>query len=536
MLAGLRNWVYVHANRRLKEEPVTATRDPFGQADCESELRVLKGDYSRLYFGETPFNEAAIQPETYLIIGRRGSGKTALAQYFSFQKVIKNPVYIDVDEPAVYQQVLSDIAERASESREIGIPRLKKMWEYIIWCVIFRHTQDLSPVIDQACHAECRTGGRVSRFVNDIIERLLSAFGEVEPKRLEVEIEELMAEEHIISAKSEVVSVAVDHPVIIAIDTLEKYEIANEPLMNAMAALIQFAADFNLEYSARGLHLKVFMSGEVFPFLKEEVLQNPLKSVKNPVYLLWRPKDLLRLIGWRFYQHLEASNLLLKDSRGSIDWEDHHQVLRKMWNPYFGTDIQNARGLRERTFSYVLRHTQMRPRQLILLCNAVANLARRNGRFPVFAESDIRSAIKEAERDLAIEIINSFSSVYPHVSTILDALMKMPMKFSGNELDKRARQSASEWPPGTYSPARFRRLVAELGIVGRIRRENTDAGYIDADFEYAIPDRLPVTHRDDCVIHPMFYAKFAVVFDPQSAARVMPFSTEREAREADGEP
>src|SRR4029077_3552163 len=127
----------------------------------------------------------------------------------------------------------------------------------------------------------------------------------------------------------------------------------------------------------------------------------------------------------------------------------------------------------------VLRHTQMRPRQLILLCNAIAKRSKKERRFPSFAEEDIRIAVKDSENDLASEIINSFSSVYPHVSTIVDALMRMPMIFYGNELDKRAGQSASEWPQGTYSPARFRRLVAELGIVGRVRRKHDAAGYVD---------------------------------------------------------
>src|ERR1700751_4908327 len=116
---------------------------PFGQADCESEVKLLR-DYTEIYFDETPFNLPAILPETYLIIGRRGSGKTALSQYLSFQKVIDDPIYIYVDEPAVYQQVLADIAARASESRDIAIPRLAKIWRYLIWCVVFEHTKDQS--------------------------------------------------------------------------------------------------------------------------------------------------------------------------------------------------------------------------------------------------------------------------------------------------------------------------------------------------------------------------------------------------------
>src|SRR6185312_14933951 len=101
----------------MSATPKMSNKAPFGQADCESEMKVLKSNYSDLYFDETPFNAAAVDPGTYLVIGRRGSGKTALAQYFSFQKTLQRPIYIDVDEPAVYQQVLSDIATHASEAR-----------------------------------------------------------------------------------------------------------------------------------------------------------------------------------------------------------------------------------------------------------------------------------------------------------------------------------------------------------------------------------------------------------------------------------
>lgn len=507
-------------------------REPFGQADCESELKILKDEYCKIYFDESPFNEAAIDPTTYLLIGRRGSGKTALSQYFSFQRTLVDPVYIDVDEPLVYQHVLSKMSIAASESREVAIPRLRKLWEYVIWCVIFEETKNSSSDIELACIEDCDRN-RASKLIASIFERVLTFFDGSDESGFDTKITQLFNEERGSAAKEAVLDISNKRPVIVAIDTLEKYDAGNEPLMHAMAALIQCAASFNLSYADRNIHLKVFMSGEVFPYLKEEVIQNPLKSIKSPVYLLWRPKDLLRLISWRFYRNLLQHDLLHRDSRGEINWEDYHEVMERMWRPYFGSELINSRGLREHTFSYVLRHTQMRPRQLILLCNAIAKTSLREKRFPNFSENDIRIGVKEAESDLASEIINSFSSVYPGVSTIVDALMKMPLLFEGKELDRRASQSASEWPPGAYSPARFRRLVAELGIVGRVRRQNDEAGYIDADFEYALQDRLPLTHRDVCVIHPMFYARLNVEFN--TPARVMPFSTEREAREAGGE-
>ncbi len=59
--------------------------NPFGMAACEAEIMQMgPAKYSDLYFDETPFNETAQLDETYLVVGRRGFGKTALAQAFSF--------------------------------------------------------------------------------------------------------------------------------------------------------------------------------------------------------------------------------------------------------------------------------------------------------------------------------------------------------------------------------------------------------------------------------------------------------------------
>ncbi len=503
--------------------------EPFGQADCESEMKELKAEYSELYFDEAPFNEAAIDQHTYLIIGRRGSGKTALSRYFSFNKSLADAIYIDVDEPALYQQFLTQLADRAANSRDLAIYRLQRIWNYAVWRVIFEHTRGLSVEVERA-HTPPPPGRRsVSELINGLFEMFMQLFKDSDGNIDDSDLDALLTDAGMAQAQEAVLALSRTRPIVIAIDTLERYAVSDDGLMNAMAALVQCAAEFNREFAGRGIHLKVFMSGEVFPYLLEVVLQNPLKSVKNPVYLLWRPKDLLRLISWRFHRHLDTKGLLHEKSQGRIDWADHGDVMKRMWLPYFGEEVTNGRGMRERTFSYVLRHTQLRPRQLILACNAIANRARHAKHFPYFSEADIVEAVKQIENELAGEIISSFHSVYNRVHEIVDALINMPMVFNGNELDKRAPQSKSAWPDGAYSPAAFRQLVTELGIVGRVSRHNTESGFIDADFEYSMRDRLRVTHRDQCAIHPMFYRRLNIELTER--ARVMPFSTDRDHRD-----
>jgi hypothetical protein len=195
--------------------------EPFGQADCESEVRSLKADYRELYFDETPFNEAALKSETYLIIGRRGSGKTALSHYFSFKKAFDDPIYIDVDEPALYQKFLSELAAQAGESRELAIYRLQRIWYYVVWTVILEHTRGLSADIERACEPK-RPRRSVSEFINGLLQTLVEVFRDGDGDIGDVDLEGLFTSPMIKQAREAVLALARRRPVVMAIDTLER--------------------------------------------------------------------------------------------------------------------------------------------------------------------------------------------------------------------------------------------------------------------------------------------------------------------------
>lgn len=506
---------------------MTSYADPFGLADCESELEELHDEYRKVYFGHTPFNVAALDPKTYLIVGRRGAGKTALSHYFSFQTQISNPLVIDVDEPKEYQKVLTQIAKRSSYNAELAIPHARDVWTYLIWCLIFENTKDSAPSISAACipceEGILRTHGG---FLNAAIDWLLQQFRGNDLDENERQLGKLIHSDAFEGAATAVLAYSHKRPIFIAIDTLEKYDVTDLGLMNAIAGLVESAATFNTRYSKSGLHIKVFVSGEIYPYLMEVALQNPLKSVKHPVHMLWRAKDLLRLIAWRYHRFLRKNNLLVPASRADINWDDPRDVLAKAWIPYFGETIVNKRGESEHTFAYVLRHTQMRPRQLIELCNAIASRAVDSGNFPRYSREDVVRGIDDGEQKLATEIVNSYSRVHDGVAEIVRALNKMPMTFLGSELDRRAPESAPHWRAGGYSASAFSRLTVELGIVGRIVNQS-DSGHINAEFEYSQRSSMRITHRDNCVIHPMFFGMLDIL-PPEKPLMVMPFIVQTE--------
>jgi hypothetical protein len=482
--------------------------EPFGEADCESELKVMgSSEYSKYYFDHTRFNREALSPKVFLIIGRRGAGKTALSQFFSFQQLMPNVTTIEVDEPAAFQQLMSKIAESAATTREVAIPRLVKIWEFVIWSTIFWQLQDRDSRIKAAVLFADRTD-HVSTFIRQVLKFLVSKFLESNDD-LADELEDFISNERIQRAKKAVLEAVKGNKVIIALDTMENYAVRDESMMRSMGALIQCASRFSRNYARHGIYLKVFIMAEIFPHLKEEVSLNPLKFIHDEIYLQWRPKDLMRLISWRYDRYLKQNNLLIPTT-GKLDWDNHHDVLKEKWEPYWGKKLQTRQGIIEETFPYVLRHTQLRPRQLIVLCNSIAAHAQVGETFPKFEPDSIIEGIQRAEKRLAEEVMNSYSSVYPGAARIAEALSGLPLIFKGNELDKRAPQTASQWPAGEYSSYAFRQFVSELGIVGRVRNVSEKTGIVEADFEYAGESRISLLVNDQCVIHPMFYKKLNI--------------------------
>ena len=486
-------------------EQQTGFRFPFGEESCEHEFKVLQDEYKNFYYGQSRFNAESLDEDVYLIVGRRGSGKTSLTKYFGFQDIIKNAHSIDVDEPNVYSGILQGLAERPMLSADLAVIEVGKIWDYLIWSLIFDEFKDRDAAI-RAASLMVRKG-TASHFLHDLLRGLVSKYVDDSGKVAD-DVSATTMSPIFANAQAKVLEYTRKEPIIIAIDTFERYDRENTAMMVVTAALIQRANEFNITYAHKGIHVKAFVSAEIFPHIKESIITNTTKFIRNPVYLRWKPRDLIRLIMWRFYRYMQERGHQFPGNEP--DWDDFRDILEKLWNPFFGEKIQNLRGGWERSFPYILRHTQMRPRQLVVLCNQIARATERSGKFPHFKDVTISKVIAESEYDLADEVLNSYDLIYPRVADIITALTNAPTVFRGNYLDQVAKRTSSAWPHGTYSTAAFRRVVAELGIVGKVRTSDEASGIIAADFEYAMQDRLTLTSDDDCVIHPMFYSKLQV--------------------------
>lgn len=482
---------------------------PFGERSFELEKELLGSTWPDLFFDHAPFIDESIDPRTYLIVGRRGCGKSSLAEHFKHEKKKKFLQSINVSEAEAYSLQMWNIAENLKGSINFIKQSLVDVWEFAIWQLIFQEIYTLDSRIE-AARVLSNKEESAANFLKLLLEGILNKFVTENSEKLFDIIDHRLTDASFREAQHAVLNYTRKNPIVVTIDSLEQYSLHNDLEMSIAASLIHCASRFNMKYSRQGLHLKVFITDEVFPYLKEKHLLNAAKHVRNPLFLLWRPKDLVRLVCWRFFKHLQTEKLIAI-SEDNINWESFHEVHEKLWVPFFGEKLKNRNGLVERTLPYILRHTQLRPRQLIMLCNAIAERAKDEGTYPIFSDKAIRDAVHHIELELADELINSYNSIYPNIGDIVSALSGLPMEFNGSDLDKIAHRTASQWPPGTYSPVRFRQVVTELGIVGRVRgHKDEKRGILEADFEFAMRDRLFIHEQDKCVIHPMLYGKINI--------------------------
>jgi hypothetical protein len=96
---------------------------PFGERSAEQEKQILGDSYSEYFFRNAPFNRDALLPQTYLIVGRRGAGKSSLAEFFDFQNIYPKSLCIQVNTPSLYAPIIRDISTLLS-GRSVTNPRV----------------------------------------------------------------------------------------------------------------------------------------------------------------------------------------------------------------------------------------------------------------------------------------------------------------------------------------------------------------------------------------------------------------------------
>ena len=492
---------------------------PFGNSFSQDSL----GGGLRFVYTECETFSKAIEPRYRIILGRKGIGKTSLIKRIRLGNEYDVKVICEKDD--LFEWVNATISNDVAERKYIE-PYQEKCIDFY-WISIFR-------VIAQE-HPELKS---VNKFLRDSKlsqGRVLAGIDEWAVANLQSEspITSVSAglinaflkknEPNFEQAKQEAEIFLSDKKVVILIDNLERYLLENPRQQNVLAALLLSAVTFN---ATGNITVKCFIPSEYYTQLKNHSV-NWGKLNQHITTLRWKDRELLTMLCKRLGFYLYWSG---QENRRDLSvFADVNESLT-FWKQYFASRIYNeAFQTEEPIIPYILRHTQLTPRQVIQLCNAIVKDI---SSFPtqVVADDKVRKGVEKWEKELCKEVFSSFQETYPYSEEFCTQYLRnLPMSFRIPLFRSKVYELIDDID-GKYSNykadyALLERMLFDLGIVGMgLPPSNSPASsiyqlYNFAQFEPNCDGHLNPNDYTDLFFHPMFIHKINFIRDKNACAK-----------------
>jgi len=323
-------------------------------------------------------------------------------------------------------------------------------------------------------------------------------------------------------------------PALVLIEAEEVYRIDDYFASAFRSALIDSLLEIYNQFHRNGLLAKAAFPSEIYPFIAPANIE---KIENKLIFILWGYRDLLILTAKRYYRILHGNlrhDKLEKELRSLEDFKHSKRFL----NTVLPARITSRNHIELDTFSYIVRHTQKKPRQLIAIFNCILTMASDADRhLGDLRDADglIRDAVHSRLDTLVLGALDIYKGIFSGAPGLVKkAMTGMQCYFSASDLDKAITQTNEVRDP-SVTREDVRQLLLQSGVIGLtrqapvpIRRSESAASMMEALFEYQVKGRLVVTNNSICVIHPMFYEELEIKIDTRVLAYPKP--TEEEER------
>jgi hypothetical protein len=462
----------------------------FGRDDAE--LDIGEGGLLPAGFLRTSGYEAASTARKHLIIGRKGSGKSAICRTLAAE-----------NSPARATALVTPDALSATEIRTFELqgiaPDLAKalIWRYLLAVQVARHLVEHARAAHPKPHLASVAALRKFLVANGELDDQRPKFWQVVQKlKSSVSLEAFGVKAAVeVGAPSEGIRTANqldviernvgkaiadlacpdDHPrLLVLVDQIEDVwsnDIESERLV---IGLLRAARDVSATF--RRVECVVFLRNDI-----HELLQFADKDK-------FRGEELH--VDWSADRLLELALVRARASLGEpIDHED-------LWGRIFPAQVDGVD-----TETLVVSHTLRRPRDMIHLCNVCRDTAKQNGHTTIRV-SDVREAINRYSKWKLDDLPNEYLVNYPYLGGLLAMFRDSGYLVGRGAFEKRFKASLEDlrgrFPDRAYAltPNAVLDVLYHVGFLGVHRN-----GHVV--YSHEEEDRVEPTDEAFC-IHPSF--------------------------------
>ena len=515
--AVLRNTELFEKSRRALSELFT-DEQPLGP--IQTPLDIDLQEFKAIFDSDNQIWKS-VDSQPAIVIGRKGAGKTAFLKGLTLR--YPNEIVVFLRSNNVFRTSLHIIQKLSRQRRLIFVEDISEVWQRMFWILIGLEILR-TPLKAFAAHKNGPILTYLEQFNIEIDHEYEAIF-----RRILEAVENNLAQDLDLAAafdgppatigfagRSRVtfkkyrefverIFERTSNPktakhALILIDNMEEIDFTIANLPDAIASLLKAVSEFRRPKFNYGCSFCV--PSEMFHQMLE-ISSNPSKDFEHNILLQWRAGDILKIATSRIakYLFLFEPNFF-KQRLDGLDLSDREGV-QKFWKIVFPASIQNGFGIQEPAPTYLMRHTQLLPRNILQILTEILKKNRDLDQ-PRYAISEraLLEGLRRAEVRLSQETFTGYKQVYRPLADVCNkSLNRLPVLFKYGELHHVFNESGKA-ASGYEDFNDFRRMLIESGVIGKVI-DKTEK-YIIALFEYTLPNRLNVTEQDELCVHPIF--------------------------------
>ena len=304
-------------------------------------------------------------------------------------------------------------------------------------------------------------------------------------------------------------------------DSMERYPVTNATFSMVLSGFLKAIAIFEAKHPH--VNIRFALPEEIFQYF-ELASDNILKDFDDAHPLRWRPRDLLRMAAHRYRLFLELHDppgfeaVADLDLSASADLNTFYRIL-------FPDYIENELGKPEPTIPYIIRHTNLLPRHLIVLLNHICVISRRRTRsYRTIAAEAIVEGVAKKEVFLAKEALAPFEFIHQGIGRALAKCMcDLPPIFSYGDLHRVVRRVCKSFD---QDAEQFISLLFRVGVIGKLCPEEDghtlDQGiYNYAEYFFNARSMVAFSTSNQYCFHPLFSKFFSASSRRNGDTRVL---------------
>lgn len=512
-------------------EDFLSPKEPLGPTRHESIMKFLGASGHREYrynllIYKFPIFDRILPAPNPIILGRRGSGKTAIITALLAQSTYKHYYYVRNDEPNESDDIvtyiqswdqLDEIVNNVGRDCKYEIGQ-DTPWEELVSETAARHWErHIFLTIFNQVYKDANSDN--SPF--DMRQETPSIFEVIEKSDFADPFKPI-TNSSIFAKQSKAKEELISHlrkngrSCYVIIDSLDTYPITSTRFSRLTGGFLRCITNISDSYYDI-IKIHCCMPEEIEPRLFD-LVDNELRDLSpssSYTRIHWRPRDLFKIVAERYKE------FLLIHFRPSIR-EDHEFLgflngltlsessdLKRFFREVLPGTIVNKFREKENALAYITRHTQLLPREFMLIFNeAIRRSYLETSSWRRITESALVAAISETESALARQVMKPYRPIYPslldacekHLTNLKPVCGEDDLDAVANKFQKMvAHESEQVW-----------KTLFEIGVIGYVEPNQQDSKrYVYGRFHFNSENHTfsKGSHLKYCV-HPSFSGAF----------------------------